>query len=70
MAFCNTRSFIEDKMLKIHDLKKSRIYFTVEKGTFDDRFVLFYTVKAVTTTNKEEGVNKSVVVATTEKEIK
>jgi hypothetical protein len=53
---------------KIHDLK-SRIYFTTEKGTFDDRFVLFYTTKS-STTSKEEGVNKSVVVATTEKEIK
>jgi hypothetical protein len=53
MAFCYTKVFIEDKMLnKIHDLKKSRILL-LEGSTFDDRFVLFYTVKkAVTTTIK------------------
>lgn len=70
--FATQEVFIEDKMLnKIHDLKKAEYTFSTDKGTFDDRFVLFYTVKkAVTTTNKEEGVNKSVVVAITEKEIK
>jgi hypothetical protein len=70
--FATQEVFIEDKMLnKIHDLKKAEYTFTTEKGTFDDRFVLFYAVKkAVTTTSKEEGVNKSVLVATTEKEIR
>jgi hypothetical protein len=70
--FATQEVFIEDKMLnKIHDLKKAEYTFTTEKGTFDDRFILFYAVKkAVTTTSKEEGVNKSVLVATTEKEIR
>jgi flavodoxin len=64
--------FIEDKLLKIkHDLKKEGYTFTTAKGTFDDRFVLFYAnAKGITTTTDLDVVAKLVYVSTTNKDIK
>lgn len=64
--------FIEDKLLKIkHDLKKEGYTFTTAKGAFDDRFVLFYThAKGITATTDLDVVAKSVLVSTTDKDIK
>lgn len=70
--FATQEVFIEDKMLnKIHDLKKGEYTFTADKGTFNDRFVLFYTnKKAVTATITAEAVSKLVLVSSSEKEIR
>ncbi|WP_369765997.1 T9SS sorting signal type C domain-containing protein [Flavobacterium sp. WC2429] len=62
--------FIEDRLLNIvHDLKESSYSFNTDKGTFDDRFVLSYTNKTLST-DRFIPVEKGVLISNKNKEIK
>jgi hypothetical protein len=55
-ANLNTSVYLEDKLLDIiYDLKQSPYTFTTEKGTFNDRFVLRYTDKTLSTEEPEDN---------------
>jgi hypothetical protein len=70
--FDTQKVFIQDKLLHIkHDLKKEAYTFTTTKGTFDDRFVLFYPKATPTIATSElDEVAKIVLVSATDKGIK
>jgi hypothetical protein len=66
----NKKIFLEDKLMdKVQDLTESPYIFTTEIGAFDDRFVLSYTNKTLST-DDYEVVENGVIISTKQKEIK
>jgi hypothetical protein len=67
--FTTQNIFIEDKLLNVvHDLNQSSYNFTTEAGTFNDRFVLRYTDKALGTKSYKKPEN-TVLVSNVNKQI-
>ncbi|PWB20056.1 calcium-binding protein [Flavobacterium sp. HTF] len=68
--FLNQDIYIEDRFLnKIQNLKENPYLFSTTKGTFNDRFVLHYSDKALNR-NNVENIGKTILIAVKNKSVK